>query len=440
VYYTSPTPSPHNRISRFTANGNVAVPGSEVVLLEIDALGPTNHNGGALNFGTDGALYASTGENATGANAQSLDNLLGKILRINPDGSIPADNPFYNSAVGNARAIWALGLRNPFTFAFSRSGAMMINDVGEATWEEIDRGVAGANYGWPYTEGPTADPSFLSPVYAYAHDGSACAIVGGAYYTPLTVQFPQEYNGSYFFADYCAGWIKKLDQAGTVTTFATGISLPVAVRVGDDGALYYLARGTGDSSGSVYRITSNEHPVSNDPPTITAGPQSQIVLAGTSVTLAATATGPGPIRYQWQMWGWDIPGATSSVYQTSALSQDDDAAFFNVRVSNDAGSVVSAPAVVTVMPSGPTGPLTITANPQSQVAVAGTSITLSVTATGSGPLSYQWQMWGWDIPGATSPVYQTNALTTNDDGAVFRVLVSNGTDAIYSAPAVVKVP
>src|SRR5689334_10670280 len=78
VYYTVPTPSPHNRISRFTANGDVAVPGSEVVVLELDDLGAANHNGGALNFGPDGALYAASGENANGDNAQSLDNLLGK--------------------------------------------------------------------------------------------------------------------------------------------------------------------------------------------------------------------------------------------------------------------------------------------------------------------------------------------------------------------------
>ena len=100
VYYTATSPTIHNRVSRFTANGNVAVPGSEVVLLELNALsGATNHNGGAIHFGNDGKLYVAVGDNANGANSQTLSNLLGKILRINRDGSIPSDNPFGGQAV-----------------------------------------------------------------------------------------------------------------------------------------------------------------------------------------------------------------------------------------------------------------------------------------------------------------------------------------------------
>ena len=119
VYYTATSPAVHNRVSRFTANGDVAAAGSEVVLLELDNLsGATNHNGGAIHFGPDGKLYVAVGENANGANAQTLANLLGKMLRINADGTIPTDNPFYATASGRNRAIWALGLRNPFTFAF----------------------------------------------------------------------------------------------------------------------------------------------------------------------------------------------------------------------------------------------------------------------------------------------------------------------------------
>ena len=118
VYYTATSPTVHNRVSRFIANGDVAVPGSESVILELNPLSDaTNHNGGAIHFGLDGKLYIGVGENANGANAQTLSNLLGKMLRINPDGSIPSDNPFFTTASGDNRAIWALGLRNPFTFA-----------------------------------------------------------------------------------------------------------------------------------------------------------------------------------------------------------------------------------------------------------------------------------------------------------------------------------
>jgi hypothetical protein len=259
VYYTATSPTVHNRISRFTANGDVAAAGSEVVVMDLEDVSATNHNGGALAFGADGKLYAAVGENAIAANAQTLANRLGKILRINPDGSIPADNPFYNATTGANRAIWALGLRNPFTFAFRPGSAQMfINDVGASSWEEINDGIAGANYGWPTTEGPTANPSFVSPRYAYANDASTCAITGGAFYSPPTMNFPAEYANDYFFADLCAGWIRRLDPAAgnAVSTFATGISFPVDIKVASDGTLYYLARG----SNSVYRIEADPPP------------------------------------------------------------------------------------------------------------------------------------------------------------------------------------
>ena len=260
VYYTATTPTVHNRISRFTANGDVAQPGSEVVILELDNLSSaTNHNGGALAFGPDGKLYAAVGENANSANAQTLANLLGKMLRLNSDGTIPTDNPFFGTATGRNRAIWALGLRNPFTFAFNPNGPeMFINDVGQNTWEEIDDGQAGANYGWPETEGPTTDPRFVSPRYAYTHASGGCAITGGAFYSPLNARFPADYAGDYFFADFCGGWIRRLDpNAGnTVTNFASGIASPVDLKVTDDGCLYYLARGSGATTGVVFASTS----------------------------------------------------------------------------------------------------------------------------------------------------------------------------------------
>jgi len=259
IYYTVPISPIHNRVSRFTAAGDVAAPGSEVVLLNLDNLtSATNHNGGGLHFGSDGKLYISVGENANGANAQTLSNLLGKVLRINSDGSIPTDNPFYNIASGNNRAIWALGLRNPFTFGFQPgSGRLFIDDVGESTWEEIDNGIAGANYGWPATEGPTNNPSFVSPIYYYGHgstDTTGCAIVGGTFYNPPKSQFPAVYTGKYFFSDLCSGWIRVFDPVAVAATgFATGIATPVDLDVGPDGALYYLARG---SNGQVFRVAT----------------------------------------------------------------------------------------------------------------------------------------------------------------------------------------
>ncbi len=263
IYYTVPGSPPHNRVSRFTANGDVAGSGSEVILLELNDLsGATNHNGGALHFGLDGRLYIAVGENANSANSQTLTNLLGKILRINSDGSIPNDNPFFNQVTGNNRAIWALGLRNPFTFAVQPgTGRSFINDVGQNTREEINLATAGANYGWPTCEGPCtpANPNFRDPLYFYTHATSntqGCAITGGTFYNPAITQFPNIWLGKYFFADFCSGWINYLEPdnpaaSDSASVFATGLSLPVDLQVGADGSLYYLQRGGG---GQVWRI------------------------------------------------------------------------------------------------------------------------------------------------------------------------------------------
>jgi glucose/arabinose dehydrogenase len=260
LYYTTSTSPIHNRISRFTANGDIAVAGSEMILMDLDNLSATNHNGGALHFGPDGKLYAGVGENAVGANAQTLSNRLGKILRINSDGTIPTDNPFFGTATGANRAIWALGLRNPYTFGFQPgTGRMFINDVGQNAWEEIDDGIAGSNYGWSTCEGAcaTPNPNFRDPLFQYGHGTSpttGCAIVGAAFYDPPVNQFPASYLGKYFFADLCSGWIRVFDPATkTASAFATGISSPVDLQVGPDGCLYYLAQGNG---GEVFRVSA----------------------------------------------------------------------------------------------------------------------------------------------------------------------------------------
>jgi glucose/arabinose dehydrogenase len=129
-------------VIRVTARGDRATVGSEKLIFRLNNLSSaTNHNGGAIHFGKDGKLYVAVGENAKGSNVQSLRTLKGKMLRINKDGTIPRYNPFYKWATGTNRAIWTLGLRNPFSFAIQpHTGKMFINDVGEQRWEEINRG------------------------------------------------------------------------------------------------------------------------------------------------------------------------------------------------------------------------------------------------------------------------------------------------------------
>ena len=214
--------------------------------------------GGAIDFGKNGKLYISTGDNV-GGNTQTLNNLLGKMLRINKDGTIPAGNPFYSTASGNNRAIWALGLRNPFKFAVQPgTGTIFINDVGADAWEEINRGVSGANYGWSLCEGNHDNPNrpgsvncsaapYTEPMHEYAHgssDTTGCSITGGTFYNPTTVQFPSGYVDEYFFTDLCSGWIRTYDpQSGAASGFATGLEMPIDLEVSKAGQLYYLTRG-----------------------------------------------------------------------------------------------------------------------------------------------------------------------------------------------------
>ena len=340
IYYTATTPTLHNRISRFIANGDVAMAGSETVIMDLNNLSTaTNHNGGALHFGLDGNLYVAVGDNANGSNAQSLSTRLGKMLRITSTGGIPTDNPFFNQTTGDNRAIWALGVRNPFTFSFQRTtGRMFINDVGQNTWEEINDGIAGSNYGWPNCEGfcNPPNPNFRDPIFAYANDAQTCAITGGAFYNPQIVQFPSNFVGRYFFADFCGGWIRTLDPSNgnAVADFATGISLPVDLQVSADGFLYYLARG----NGSVNRIgfsTSGD----NTPPTvsITSPANGSNVVRKSIVTIAASASdNVGVARVEFLVNGalqctdvstpyscnWRVPAAPNKTHQLQARAFD----------------------------------------------------------------------------------------------------------------------
>lgn len=352
LYYTTSTAPIHNRLSRFTANGNSVVPGSQVVLLELDNLSSaTNHNGGALHFGADGKLYVAVGENAYKPNSQLFTNLHGKMLRLNKDGTIPTDNPFYSTTSGKNRAIWALGLRNPFTFAIQPgTGRMFINDVGGNMWEEINEGGAGRNYGWPDTEGMHSNPLYENPLLAYPHSGGAffgCAITAGVFYNPVTVQFPVSYLGKYFFADYCQNWIRVFDPAALTSQGFTINTRPAVVDldVAPDGSLYYLAREYRGNSGTIYRIFYSP---GGQPPTITQHPQSQTVALGESVTFSCAAQGAEPLSYVWQRNMANV-NATQSSYTLSNVTMADNGAQFRCIASNNAGSVNSNQATLTVI-------------------------------------------------------------------------------------------
>ena len=260
VYHTVTAGGVHNRVSRFTASGDVAAANSEVVLVELPGLSTaTNHNGGAMHFGLDGKLYVAVGDNANSAKAQNLADPFGKMLRFNADGSIPTDNPFYSTQTGLARAVWAYGLRNPFTFAVQPgSGRIHINDVGQGTWEEVNLGAPGANYGWPGSEGPDdVAGNITGPLFTYNHSAASqagsgpggfftgFAIAGGDFY-PASGVYPAGYRDQYYFADYVSQYVGRVDlvagNGNAAYAFATLSGSPVDLRVGADGAVYVLTR------------------------------------------------------------------------------------------------------------------------------------------------------------------------------------------------------
>jgi len=260
------------RISRFSVSGgnpNVAVPTSELVILEIEQ-DFSNHNGGDIHFGPDGYLYIGMGDGGSGGDpnnrAQDLGSLLGKMLRIDIDSGalgnygIPPGNPF----VGDANAadeIWAYGLRNPWRFSFNRfNGDLFIGDVGQNAWEEIDfqpaTEVGGKNYGWSCMEGD-AFPDFnpcdanplTGPILTYGH-GPECSVTGGYLYQG-TIAGLQE---SYIYGDYCSGriWFAVPSGGGWLATEWADTSLSIS-SFGEDerGEVYVI-----DLSGSIYRFAS----------------------------------------------------------------------------------------------------------------------------------------------------------------------------------------
>lgn len=227
-----------------------------------------NHNGGDIKFGPDGYLYIAFGDGGSGGdphgNGQKLDTLLGKLLRIDPSGgepyAIPADNPFVADA--NAKdEIWSYGLRNPWRFSFDAdTGDLLIGDVGQSDWEEIDWAPAdskgGENYGWSSMEGThpfrggTEPANHVPPVHEYDRTGLGCSVTGGFVYRGEALP---DLQGSYVFSDYCDGTLRTLQMAdGEVTGVGDlGVSAGEVISFveGGDGELYVLG-----SNGTVSRV------------------------------------------------------------------------------------------------------------------------------------------------------------------------------------------
>ncbi len=284
VFYTAGSPNV-DRLSRFTASADNSTTNlaTEKVLYQDPNIADAEHHGGGIAFAPDGKIFFTTGDHFQGTPAQDLTSPRGKIHRINPDGTAPTDNPYYDGSGPNWDSVWAIGLRNPWrAFYDTATNRLLVSDVGgnvaSTSIEELNVGARGANYGWPDHEGSCSAPC-TSPIYSYPHNGRDAAITGGFVYHGT--QFPASMQGSYFFGDYAQNWIKRLtfDANGNVSgvvNFEPADGTPdgptgdvVYLTEGPDGALYYLDLGYSDTTGTsgiskvrrIRYLQSNQAPI-----------------------------------------------------------------------------------------------------------------------------------------------------------------------------------
>lgn len=414
--------NPVNRVSRFTlADNNTIDAASEVVLIDNIHSPNGNHNGGDLHFGKDGLLYVSVGDGgadyagdsgSAGANDAARDRhvMLGKILRITPGGAIPAGNPFQGANSGRCNVtgsttagnwcqeIFATGLRNPFRIAFDSNASntrFFINDVGQNRWEEINEGLAGADYGWNTREGHCANGSttncgappagMTNPIFDYprncvAGTVSGNSITGGAF-VPNGI-WSTEYDNSYLFGEYVCGKIFKITPNGsggyTASEFVTGLGSSSAVAMifgpyNNTQALYYTTYAGG---GQVRRIrytgAANRDPVAQASATPTSGAAPLDVQFNAS---ASSDPDNDPLTFSWDFGdGTNGSGATPShrynapgTYNAVVTVSDGRGGTDTATVRIDAGNTAPQP--------------TITSPTTNQLFRVGETVTLTGSAT-----------------------------------------------------------
>ncbi|HEX5594515.1 MAG TPA: PA14 domain-containing protein [Micromonosporaceae bacterium] len=362
-----------NYLVRFDASGDVGADGPYTIF-QTRSLSQHLHVGGSVRFGPDGKLYFAVGDNGFSSNAQDLSNPYGKILRINKDGSVPADNPFYGQA-GKLGEIWAYGFRNPWRFQFdSATGKLYGGDVGDYTWEEVNHIVKGGNYGWPLKEGLcTADcAGLIDPIYVYNHDGQSAAVTGGPVYRGA--MFPPEYQGRLFFGDYARGFIRTglLDDDGNlsdVRDFDSTAGSVVDLKVGGDGALYYLTY----YPGALYRVTystTSHVPIAQASADVTKGVEPLEVRFSSA---GSSDPDGDPLTFR-----WDFGDGTTST-EADPVKIYRSRGVFTVRLAvSDGQNETAAPPIVIQVGIPPT--LTVSAPQPGLRYHAGDTITYNASA------------------------------------------------------------
>ena len=362
-----------NHLVRFSAAEDVGTEGP-FTLFQTQSPSYVLHVGGTVAFGPDGKLYFAIGDNGSGSNSQDLSNPHGKILRINKDGTIPTDNPFYGQP-GKLGAIWAYGFRNPWRFQFDKvTGQMYGGDVGDYTWEEVNHIVKGGNYGWPLHEGMCTSncTGFINPIHTYNHNGLSAAVTGGPVYRGT--MFPPEYQGSLFFGDYAAGFIKRaeLDTNGNITAvhdFDSQAGSVVDMKVAPDGSLYYLTY----YPGALYRIsynTTSHLPIANAASDVTRGVD--------PLTVHFSSDGSNDPDGDTLSYLWDFGDGTTST-EANPTKTYPNKGVYTARLTVSAGSD-SSQARPIVIQAGVPPTLTVPTPTEGQLYRAGDTITYNAFA------------------------------------------------------------
>ena len=403
------------RLVRVTVINDTAIESSKVVLLgtvggtvitpscdnypttsDCIASDSLSHSVGGLRFGPDGKLYVTLGDGASfdyadtrALRAQDLNSLAGKMLRINTDGTAPADNPFYTgSPTANRSKVYAYGLRNAFRFTFRPgNNALVAGDVGWSTWEEIDVIQPGANLGWPCREGGTTTPQGLGctpngvatdPVYSYIHDANgAGAVVGGGFSTGSA--YPASFANTYFFGDYAQNFIKTMEfnasnQMVSVSNFADGAdgtNGPVDIEVGPEGNIYFLAIYTGELK-KITHTLGNRKPIA----TINATPNSGVLPLNVNFSSAGSSDPDGnPISF---LWNFD-DGATSTVANPSHVYSTAGSYLASLSVLDNQGGIDTKSVSILAGNQAPT--VSLLAPFTGDLYVPGETIALNATGT-----------------------------------------------------------
>ncbi len=378
VYFIDVTDGFH-KIWRFTANGDIAA-GLPTELYNSHVVAGSNHAGGALSFGSDGKLYFGIGDSGLTYKVTDLSSPLGKILRINPDGSIPSDNPYFGQ-LDKEQRVWSYGMRNPFRMKLDPvTGQLFEGDVGDSTWEEINIIQKNGNYGWPTVEGKcnTNCTGLTDPIYVYNHSiingYNAGSITGGFIYR--SNNFPAEYYGSYFYADFALGHTKRLTfnsdgtPSGTAIDFDSGISNIVDLIEGPDGAIYLVTL----FPGNVIRIRYQSQ---DQPPT--------------AISSADKFQGPDPLTVTFSSQGsfdpegkplsflWDFGDSTTSTENNPIHTFTQKGTYtVKLQVSDGVNTTPALPLSITVSPPPN---LTILSPTDGSLFAAGDTINFSSQAT-----------------------------------------------------------